>query len=149
MHEKMQFFCFGPEIPLLGKFGPKIQNYQFKLKFASRLIRICGIQWWCSLYLFSTGNTLFGQIWSKIPMVTQFFRICRIQWRCSLFSVLELQYPFLGNVVQKIEIDNVSRNLIPRLIRICIIQWWCSLFSFSTENTLLEQIWSKNSALSV
>ena len=145
----MLFFCFGPEIPFLGKYGPLIQNCQFKLKFVPRLIRICGIQWRCSFYLFLTGCTLFGQIWSKIPVIPQFIRINRIQWRCSLFSVLELQYPFLTNVVQKIKIANVSRNLIPRLLRICRIQWWCSLFSFSTENTLLGQIWSKNSELSV
>ena len=29
-------FCFRPEIPFLGKFGPKIQNYQFKLKFGTK-----------------------------------------------------------------------------------------------------------------
>ena len=29
------------------------------------LIRICVIQWCCSLFSFSTGNTLFGQISSK------------------------------------------------------------------------------------
>ena len=26
------FFCFRPEIPFLGKFDPKSQNYQFKVK---------------------------------------------------------------------------------------------------------------------
>ena len=30
-----------------------------------RLIQICRNQWWCSLFLFSTGSTLFGQILSK------------------------------------------------------------------------------------
>ena len=93
---------------LMSKFGPKILNCQFKLKFgtitnssvqnsvvvftffvskwkysfwanlvqkikivslcwnlAPSLIWICRIQWWCSLLLFLTGNTLFGQIWSK------------------------------------------------------------------------------------
>ena len=29
------FLCFWPEIPFLGKFGPKNQNYQFKLKFGT------------------------------------------------------------------------------------------------------------------
>ena len=28
------FFCFRAEIPCSGKFGPKYQNYQFKLKYA-------------------------------------------------------------------------------------------------------------------
>ena len=101
-------FCYWVEIPSLGKFGPKNQNDQFRLKFGTytnsnmqnsmliftfsvfdrkfpfwanlvqkikvislswnlvpRLIQICKIQWWCSLFLFSTRNTLFGTIWSK------------------------------------------------------------------------------------
>ena len=29
----LTFFYFRPEIPFLGKFGPKNQNCQFKLKF--------------------------------------------------------------------------------------------------------------------
>ena len=29
------FFCFWSEIPFFGKFAPKSQNYQLKLKFAS------------------------------------------------------------------------------------------------------------------
>ena len=29
------FFFFPPEILFLGKFGPKIQNYQFMLKFGT------------------------------------------------------------------------------------------------------------------
>ena len=28
------FFCFRAEIPCSGKFGPKYQNYKFKLKYA-------------------------------------------------------------------------------------------------------------------
>ena len=30
-----------------------------------RLNWICGIQWWCSLFLFLTINVFLGQIWSK------------------------------------------------------------------------------------
>ena len=28
-------FCFKLEIPFLGKFGPKTQNYEFKIKFCT------------------------------------------------------------------------------------------------------------------
>ena len=95
-------------ISFLEKYGPKSQNYQFKLKFGAYTnsnmqnsiavftffvfdqkcpfwinfvqkikiislswnlvltpIRICRIQWCCSLFLFLNGNTLFRQIWSK------------------------------------------------------------------------------------
>ena len=31
----VHFFCFRPETPFLGKFGPKNQNCQFKLKFGT------------------------------------------------------------------------------------------------------------------
>ena len=31
----VHFFCFWVEMLFLGKFGPKSQNYQFKLKFAT------------------------------------------------------------------------------------------------------------------
>ena len=101
----VHFFCFWSEIHSLGKFDPKNQNYQFKLKFGTytnsnmknsmacslfsflirniffganlvqkvkiinlswdlvaSLIWISSIQWCCSLFLFSNGNTLFGQI---------------------------------------------------------------------------------------
>ena len=34
------------------------------------LIRICRIQWCCSLFPFSTGNALFGQIWSKMSKLS-------------------------------------------------------------------------------
>ena len=101
-------FCFQTEFPFSGKFGPKNQNWQFKLKFViltnsnmqnslvvftfsvldrkhcfwenlvqkikivslslnfvSRLIRICRTQRSCSPFLWYTGNTPFGQIWSN------------------------------------------------------------------------------------
>ena len=32
-NDDVHFFCFRQEIPFLGKFGPKNQNVQFKLKF--------------------------------------------------------------------------------------------------------------------
>ena len=43
----------------------KIKIVYFTLNLVLRLIQICRILWGYSLFLFSTGNTLFGQIWSK------------------------------------------------------------------------------------
>ena len=34
-HTQKCDFCFAPELPFLGKFGLKNQNYQFKLKFGT------------------------------------------------------------------------------------------------------------------
>ena len=64
------FFLFRLEIPILGKFGPQNQNYQFKLKFSSWTNS--NMQNSVMLFTFSTGNTLFGQIWSKKSKKYQF-----------------------------------------------------------------------------
>ena len=52
--------------PRNSKFGPETQNLAQKLKIVTwirnsvlRLIQICRIQWWCSLFLLFNGNTLF------------------------------------------------------------------------------------------
>ena len=60
------------------------------------------------------------------------------------FFVFKGKYPFQANLVQKIKIITLSRNLVAALIRICRIQWRSLLFSFSNINTLFGQIWSKN-----
>ena len=48
----------------------------FKIVFmwdlTPRLIQICRIPWWCWLFLFSTGNIVFGQIWSKSKVLQKF-----------------------------------------------------------------------------
>ena len=50
---------------------------------------------------------------------------------CSLF-LLDEKNPFCANLVKKIKIISLKRNLVPRLTWICEIQWWCSLFLFLT-----------------
>ena len=35
LHAQVEFFRFWPEMLFLGKFGPKYQNRQFKLKFST------------------------------------------------------------------------------------------------------------------
>ena len=65
-HAQVQFFCSLPEIPFLRKFSQKnkkikkIKSVNVSWNLLCRLIRICRIQWWCSLFPFLTGNTLFG-----------------------------------------------------------------------------------------
>ena len=61
----VHFFCFRPEMPFLGKLGPKNQNCQCELKFSTYTNLNMQIQWWSSIFLFSTENTFFGAIWSK------------------------------------------------------------------------------------
>ena len=58
-----------------------------------RLIWLCRMNCWCSLFLFLNGNTLSGKIYSqkfrivclKLYLVPRLIRICRVQWWCSLF----------------------------------------------------------------
>ena len=77
---------------LVQKF--KIANLSWNL--APRLIQVCRIQWWHSAFLFQSGNTLFGQIWSKKMKIVSLcwnlapslIWICRIHWWCSLLPFL-------------------------------------------------------------
>ena len=63
-------FCFQLEIPFLGKFGPKTQNYQFKLKFCTQTNS--NMQNSMVMFTFSVFDWkyLFGQIWSKKSKLT-------------------------------------------------------------------------------
>ena len=61
----MLFFGFRPEIPILGKFGPQNQNCQFKVKFHTETNSNMYNSMGCTLFPFSTVNTIFGQICSK------------------------------------------------------------------------------------
>ena len=66
------FFILG--IPLLGKFGPKYQNYQIVSLTCNLLLRrisICRIQWGYSVFLVLILNTFFGHIWSNSKWFVQ------------------------------------------------------------------------------
>ena len=89
------FFCFWVQIPFLGKFGPKDQNYQFKLKFGtgtnsnmenSMVMFIFSLfDWkypWANLL---QKVKIISWSWTLVPRI---IRICWIQWCCSLFSIL-------------------------------------------------------------
>ena len=54
-------FCFGLKIFS----AKKVKIVSLSWNLVSRKIRMFGIQWWCSLFLFSMGNTLFEEISAK------------------------------------------------------------------------------------
>ena len=135
--------CFKLGIPFLGKFGPKNQICQFKLKLDTwriQLTQIWRVKWWCSLFLFLNEKFLMftffctllcGKFVSKIKIVClswnlkpRLTRICRIWWWFSFFIL------FWVNLVQKFRIISLSWNLVPKQFLICKIQWWCSFFLF-------------------
>ena len=111
-----------------------VQKFKFfhsKWNLLFKIIRICRIQWWCSLHLFQAGNTLFGQVWSKKIEIVSFswnfvlnlIQIWRIHCWFSLFQSLNGGIFFMANFIS--EIVSFSWNLEPRPIRICKIRWWC------------------------
>ena len=78
----------------------KIGSLRWNL--VSRLIQICRIQWWCLLFVFQSGNNLFGQIWSKksncqlkLKFGTQINSIIQNSMVAFTFSVLYRKHPFL------------------------------------------------------
>ena len=99
-----------------------------------RLIRICRIQWWCSLLYFRSENPFFGrfrpkiQNFLKLNLVPWLIWIWRIQRWCSVFLGFFIINTLWGNFGPKNQIVSLSWNFVARLIRICLIEWWCSCF---------------------
>ena len=86
-------FCFRPETHFLGKFGPKNQNCQFKLKFGT--YTISNMQNSLVVFIFSVlygKHSFWADLVQKIKIVnlswnliSRLIRIWIIQWQCSLF----------------------------------------------------------------
>ena len=66
-------FWFWLEILCLRQLVQKIKIVSLRWNLIPRLIRICWIQWCSSVFLFSNGNALLWQIWSKLSLFTAFF----------------------------------------------------------------------------
>ena len=134
------FFCFRPKIVSLS------------WNFVSKLIRICRIQWWCSMFSVLDRKYLFRENlvenikivslnWNLVPRL---IRICWIQWWCSLFLFLTGNTLFEQILSEKLWSFVHCEIWIPRLIRICRIQWWCSFFlwKYPFWNKFGQYIWS-------
>ena len=67
----------------------------------------------------------------------------------EIFKMLKNNSWIKLNLVQKLKINSLRWNFVPRLIQICRIPWWCSLFLFSTEITFLGKIDSENKIVSL
>ena len=98
-------FCLRSEIPFLGKFDPKYQNFQYKLKF---------------------GTWTNSNMQNALVMFT--------------FPVFIWNYPFWAKLSRKNKIVRLGWYWVSRLIRIFRIQWQCSLFLISTGN---KPLWTK------
>ena len=151
-------FVFGRKYPVWDNVVQKIKIVSLRWNLIPRLIRICWIQWCCSLFSFLTGNALLGQIWSKLSIFTVFFvsdqkcpflgkfgpkcQNCQFKakfvsysnsnmqnWKAVFtFFVFDWKRPPWTNLVQIFNIYCLRWNLIPRLIRLYRIQCQCSFF---------------------
>ena len=124
------------EISFLGKFDPKNQNCQLKLKSGTQT----NLNTKNSVlkFIFSVFDWKYPSFWKFVPKIKTFcwssnldsklIWICRLRWWFSFF--LDRKYPPWFNLVQKFKIVSLRRNLVSRLNWICKILWWCSLFLF-------------------
>ena len=99
----VHFFYFRRETPFLGKFGPKTQNCQFKLKFGTQTnSNMQNSMVVLTFSVFDWRYAFWGNLVQKIrigslswKLVLRLIRICRIQWWYSLFYCRS-EIPFLG-----------------------------------------------------
>ena len=98
-------------------FVQKLKIISLSWNFVPRLIQICRIPWWCSLFLFSTGNIFLGKFGPKnqncqfeLEFRTRLIWICTIMQKiCGLyFFCFRPEKPFLDKSGQKIKIVSLS-----------------------------------------
>ena len=90
---KYNFSVFNRKSPFWANLLKTNQNISLSGNLLPRLIRICGTQWRCSLFLFTFSLYLFWvNLVQKIKIVSfswnsvlRLIWICRIQWWCLLF----------------------------------------------------------------
>ena len=125
------FYIFGWKYPVWDNVVQKIKIVSLRWNLIPRLIRICWIQWCCSLFSFLTGSALLGQIWSKLSIFTVFF-------------VSDQKCPFLGkfgpkcqNCQFKAKFATYSNSNMQNLKEVF------TFFCFRSETPFFGQIWSK------
>ena len=124
---------------------------QLSRSLVLKLIGICRIKWWLSLFLFLIGNTFFlgkfGPKSQSYQFKPKFGTNTNSNMQNSIvvlnFFVYGQKCSFWANLVQKVKIISLSWNSVPTLFRICRIQWRCSLFSFSVRNAILGKFGPK------
>ena len=131
------FFVFEWKYLFWANLVQKVKIISWSQNLVARLIRICRIQWYYSLFCF----------WVEIPFLGKFgpkSQNCHFKLKIGtynnsnmlnsmvmyIFFVFDQKYPFGANLVRKVKIISWSWNLVPRIIRTCRIQWCCSLFCF-------------------
>ena len=115
----LTFFVFGRKYSFWANLVQKIKIVSLRWNLIPILIRICRIQWCCSLFSFSTGSTLSGQFGPKSwncqfnvkldPYTNSNMQNSMVMFTFYIFS---RKYHFWANLVQKIKIVSLRWNLI-------------------------------------
>ena len=126
--------------PFWANLIKKIKIVNLSRNLVTKLIWICGIQWWCSLFLCRLEIPFWPNLVQKIKIISlswnfllDLFEYAEFNDDVHYFSFWTeipetLVLDCLVNLVIKMKSVSLSWNLVPRLMWICRIQWWCSLF---------------------
>ena len=122
------FFVFDQKCLFWANLVHTVKIVSLRLNLVASLIRICRIQWCCSLFLFSTGNGLLGKFgpksqnvslrWNLIPRLIQIYKYTEfndaVQFFCFWPAIL-----FFDKFGPKNQNCQFSWTLVPKLIKIC------------------------------
>ena len=98
----------------------KLKIISLSWNFVPRLIQICRIPWWCSLFLFLTGNTFLGKFGPKNQNCQFELKFCtRLMWICRI--MFSTGNTFLGKFGPKNQNCQFELKFRTRLIWICRI----------------------------
>ena len=64
------FFVLGWKHSFCANLVKTVKSVSLSLNLVASIIRIRRVQWCCSLFLFSAENTLFGQVWSELSILS-------------------------------------------------------------------------------
>ena len=88
----------------------KLKIISLSWNFVPRLIQICRVPWWCSLFLFATGNTFLDKFDSKNQncqfelkcrtRLSEYAELCR-KYVVFTSSILDQKNPFWAYLVKK------------------------------------------------
>ena len=127
---KSTFFIFRPEISFLGKFGPKTQNREFRLKLGTRAVPNMLNSMVKLIFFFFRPETLllgrFGPKNSNCLFKVEFRSFTNSNMLNSMmmliFSVLDQKYSFLEKLV--LNFQSLYYNFIKFKFSNVYIQYW-------------------------
>ena len=112
------FSVFNKKYPFRTTFVENIKIVSLRWNLIPRVIRICRIQWWCSIFLFRPEILFWRKFdpknqlcWFKLKFGTQ--NNSNLQNSLAIFNlfVWYRKYPFCSNFFQKVKIVSLSLDL--------------------------------------